>query len=346
MRSIPWSVRKRFYERAATQVQNGRPLSAVLEEFRGQLEQRGRKKLAGEWRAVAARMRDGRTLAEAFGKKIPRMEYGMLDTGEKSGSLPDAMRMIVTVEERIGRVRNKLLASFTSPAVYFATLYGTLLIIALKVVPVFAVVIPPQKWEGWASVMYVMAEMTVSFMGLAVALLVAVAIALAVWSLPRWNGKLRTNLDGWLFPYSIYRDIAGYDWLMRFAALLASGVPDTAILEDQIRGASPWLRHRLVAIHNGIRNGLDLGSAMRRAGTRFPSQDLIDEIAAYAAFKDFDKKIVLVADQYAEQLERRLTMLSVGLGLVFTFLMFMAFVVVQLGSNDISSQLSNTIGRF
>ncbi len=346
MSSIPWSARKRFYQRAATQVQNGRPLSAVLDEFRGQLEQRRRKKLAAEWRAIAARMRDGRTLAEAFGKKIPRMEYGMLDTGEKAGSLPDAMRMIVTVEERIGRVRSKLMSSFTSPAVYFATLYGTLLIIALKVVPVFAGVIPPEKWIGWAAVMYVMAELTVSPAGLVGFVLLALCIAVAVWSLPRWNGRLRTNLDGWLPPYSIYRDIVGYDWLMRFSALLASGVPDTAILEDQIRGASPWLAHRLVLINNGIRNGMDLGASMRRAGTRFPSQDLIDEIAAYAAFKDFDKKIVLVADQYAEQLERRLTMLSVGLGLVFTCLMFMAFVVVQLGSNDISSQLSNTIGRF
>lgn len=343
--SIPWSARKAFYEVAITQVDNGRPLTAVIEEFRDRLVRRGRKKLAAEFNSVAARMRDGKSFAEAMGSSLEDSERSMLSTGEASGRITQSMRFTLEVSERVARVRRKLMGAMFGPAVYLLTLYAVLLIIALKVVPSFASILPPSRWIGWGAGMYDMSRIAVSPASGIVALIIIATFGVAVWSLPRWDGPVRIWLDKAIPPYSIYRELTGLTWLLSFTALLATGVPETKALSDSARQSKAWLANRLMLIQRGLRNGADLSAAMRRAGTGFPSADLIDEISAYAAFPDFAAKVNLVAQQYSEKLEKRMTATSTLVGAVFTGLMFMAFAVIQLGANTISSQLSSMMGR-
>ncbi len=343
--SIPWAARKAFYEVAITQVENGRPLTAVIEEFRDRLVRRGRKKLAAQFNTIAARMRDGKSFAEAMGNSLDDAERSMLSSGEASGALTKAMRLTLEIREIVGRVRRKLMSAMFGPAVYLATLYAVLLIIAIKVVPSFASVLPPSRWTGWGAVMYEMSRLAISPISAVVAAGLVALTGVMFWSLPTWDGAVRVWLDQRVPPFSVYRELTGLTWLLSFTALLSTGVPETKALADNARQAKPWLANRLIAIQRGMRNGLDLASALRRSGTGFPSIDLIDEIGSYAAFPDFSAKLNLVAQQYAGKLEKRMTAASTLVGALFTGLMFMAFAVIQLGSNGISSQLGSMMGR-
>jgi type II secretory pathway component PulF len=169
--------------------------------------------------------------------------------------------------------------------------------------------------------------------------------ASAIWALPRWKGQGRAFCDRYVFPFSTYRDVTGFAWLLSYGALVKAGVPDVKALQGQIATASPWLASRLRAIEAGLTNGFDLAASMRLAGHGFPSMALIDDLGAYVGFPNFPEMIEVVAKQHADKLERTLISRSVIIGLLFSGLMFMAMLVLQLGANSISTLITINAGH-
>jgi type II secretory pathway component PulF len=171
------------------------------------------------------------------------------------------------------------------------------------------------------------------------------AIVAVIWmSLPRWTGAGRSFCDRHVLPYVVYREINGFVWLISFSALMRSGVTDTSAIESATVQASPWLASRLRPIRAGLKNGLRMDAAMRRSGLHFPSDELIDEIGAYVGYPDFADKMESVARKYVKTLERRLIFRGVLISGAFAALMYFAFLVLQLGNNEISSLINASIG--
>ncbi|CAG2155446.1 type II secretion system F family protein [Cupriavidus numazuensis] len=345
MSGLAWSMRRRLYQQASSQLENGLTLAQVIEDFRERQARRGRKSAAEAAHEVVRQVRDGKTLMAAMGDGISDLERSVLDAGEQAGQLPDAMRLVLEVRELTTRLRQKLQASFFAPAIYSVTFYAVLLLIGSYIVPQFLNVLPIERWTDWAYAMYWMGELAV---GWPAPLLFGGLGSFAVWSwwaLPKWTGPSRRVFDQNVFPFTVYREITGFTWLLSFVALLRAGVPDIAALESQIASASPWLASRLRPIRLGLADGLDLAEAMRQAGNGFPSLDLIDEIGAYAGFDDFTEKITVAVRQNAEVIERQLLAKGMAMSGIFTGLMFLAFVVLQLGANSLSSILTSSMGQ-
>ncbi|WP_116138408.1 type II secretion system F family protein [Trinickia diaoshuihuensis] len=345
---LSWSLRKRLYEQAASQMDNGRTLTEILEDFRDRLRRRGRKQAAEAAHRVWRKVIDGETLMRAMQISLTDLERSVLASGEKTGQLPNAMRLILDVRERTARMRRKLQASFFAPTMYLFSLYAVLFVIGAYIVPQFSAAVPVSKWTGWAYALYVMGQAATGWTGPIVLMLIVIAGALTWWALPRWTGQQsvpgRAFFDKYILAFSVYREIVGFAWLLSFAALLRAGVPDTEALAGQIFTSSAWQASRLRPIYGGLKNGLKMDAAMRRSGYEFPSLDLIDEIGAYVGFPDFPEKIEVVARQYAETLERRLMFQGVVISALFSGLMFAAFFVLQLGTNAISSILASSMG--
>jgi len=339
-------MRRRLYQQASSQLENGLTLAQVIEDFRERQARRGRKRAAEAAHEVGRQVRDGKTLMAAMGDGLSDLERSVLDAGEQAGQLPDAMRLVLDVRELTTRLRQKLQASFFAPTVYLVTLFAVLLLIGGYIVPQFLNVLPVERWTDWAYAMYWMGELAV---GWPAPLLFGGLGAYAIWSwwaLPRWTGSGRRFIDQYVFPFTVYREITGFTWLLSFVALLRAGVPDIAALESQIGSASHWLASRLRPIRLGLADGLDLAEAMRQAGNGFPSLDLIDEIGAYAGFDDFTEKITVAVRQHAEVIERQLLAKGMVMSAIFTGLMFLAFIVLQLGANSLSSILTSSMGQF
>ncbi|CAN7312689.1 type II secretion system F family protein [Caballeronia sp. LjRoot34] len=347
---LSWRMRRQLYEQASSQIENGRTLTEVLVDFRDRLQRRGRAKAAASAHDIYRKVRDGKTLMGAMAGSLTDLEYAVLGSGEKAGQLPQAMQLVLETRERMARIQRRLLASLFAPAVYLVTLYVVLFFIGAFVVPQFATVLPRERWTGWAYALYVMGQVAAGwFAPMGIALLGAV-IAAVIGSLPRWTGEAgiagRRRLDAHVFPYTVYREVTGFAWLLSFVTLLRAGVTDSEALAGQIRTASPWLASRLRPVVAGLRNGLDMAAAMRLSGYGFPSADLIDEIGAYVGFADFPRKIEQVARGYADVLERRLMVRAMVVSAAFSALMFLSFVVLQLGANSISSILASSMGAF
>ncbi|MEX3917918.1 type II secretion system F family protein [Paraburkholderia sp. BR10872] len=345
---LSWTQRKRLYERAAAQLENRRTLPDILKEYQVSLERRKRMKSASAVYDIWRKVRNGDTLVRAMGAGLTDRERSLLDAGERIGKLPLVMQLILEIRERTGDMKWKLMGSMFPPVVYLVSIYLTLFVVGSTALQPFLDSIPLSKWTGWAYALYLMGEFAVSWVGPTMLALLAIAGVAGVRALPRWTGegriKGRAFFDRYIFGFAEYRELVGFEWLLSYAALVRAKVPDATALADQIKTASPWLASRLRPIQIGIRNGLKLDDAMRRSGLGFPSLDLIDEIGAYVGTPDFPERIEAVARAYAKRLERALLVKIVVTTAVFSVVMFMIMGIIQLGSNELSSLLTSSMG--
>ena len=340
---FPWPLRRLFYLQASTQIENGLTMTGVLEDFKDRMKRRHRKgavKVADE---VLKKLRDGGKLADALKPYVSDIELSLLGAGEQAGNVPRALKAIVETKDREKRIYGKLKSSMASPAIYFVTGFLTLWFIGAKTIPQFAELVPVEKWQGWAKLMYWMGAFATGWgMVFSLGSMVLMGFGLAK-ILPRWTGPTRDIFDRNVFPFTVYREANGFTWITAFVSMIRSGMVDTIAIEEQIKMSKPWLASQLVPIKSSLRNGENLFTAISKNKSNFPSPELIDEIKAYAAFPDFAEKISIVVNTYTESFEKRLMSMGTMIGAVFSGGMFFMFIVIQLGANDLSSMAGNSV---
>ncbi len=344
MSTVNWAIRKQLYTQAASRLDNGLSLSAILKDFAQALQRRGRKRAAEGVAQAFRSVRDGKPFATSLGEGLSDMEVSVLAAGEKAGDLAGAFRLILDMRARTDKIRGSFISKLIGPFFLALVLWGTLWAIGSMVIPQFASMVPVSRWTGWGYVMYLMGAVATGWTGAVLACLAAIAGALVVYSRPRWHSKWRVFADNHVFPFTVFRELDGLVWLMTFNALLRAGIPDTQALKTQLESASPWLTSRLRPLLAALRDGTALPDAMMRTGLGFPTPDLIEDIAAYAGFKDFPSKMAVVAVEYADKLEQRLTRLAVGLAFALQLLTYLLLGVVQLGANSLGSIAGNSLG--
>lgn len=339
-----WTLRKRFYEQAALQIDNKKSITDILQDFKARLSRRKKTKAAASVEQIHDRVRDGATLSDAMNDYLTDIERSLLSAGEKSGNISQAMKYIVETKDREARITGKVRSSLFAPSVYLLTLYLTLYVIGNYVVPQFSSIVPVAKWTGSAYVMYVCGSFASGY-GTPVFL---VSAGLLVFSLskilPNWVSPRRDFFDRRIFPFTVYKESIGFAWLISFVSMIRSGMSDVKAVEEQIRTANPWLASHLATIHSALRDGKNLFEALNSIGGEFPSADLIEEIGAYVSFPDFSEKITLIVNEYAKTFERKLLLISSVTSVFFSGLMYFMFVLIQIGSNDLTSMVSSAMG--
>jgi type II secretory pathway component PulF len=340
---LPWKLRRQFFERATSQLDNELPLERVLARFRKALERRGKRRAAVAMADIESAVRNGDTLDVAMRSTLSNLERTVLDAGIRSGQLAQAMQLILDVREMVDRIVWRLFIGFLPSVVYSYALYKVLRFIGLDVVPEFEATLPAEKWHGWARVLYLMGQFASGVTMPLIACLLAAYVAWCIWALPNWIGRGRTFFDRWVFPFPLYREITGFAWLLSFLALQRAGTPEVDVLARQARTASAWLASRLTAIRSEIRNGKELSVAMERTGNGFPSEDLIDDIGEYAGFENSGDKLSKAAYTHSRAIERKVLYIGGGVALFMSITVYAAMFVMQLASNSLSSTLTATM---
>ncbi|HJV75124.1 MAG TPA: type II secretion system F family protein [Noviherbaspirillum sp.] len=344
-----WPVREALYRHLSAQIFNGIAVEAALDNFRSRLKRRKKvtaDKIVGD---VARRMRDGATLADALSAWLPNEELGVISSGELAGNIPRALDLLIESKRRISRVNAALKSAMTTPAIYTLAVYGMLWAIGKYVTPGFAQALSREKARGLVYGLYVAGDLANSWWMLAPLITFGGIIAGVAWSLSRWTGALRIKAEG-IFPYSFYRDIQGYTWLMSFTALLRSGVADVEILKRQVKTATPWLKERLHAIWWRMDNGASLPKALLAKGKNnmpafgFPNPDIVDDITSMAGFADFPDRIATLAMQWADELETKTLARAKAFGFFMEIFMYMLMGVLMLAINSMSTQVGSVPG--
>lgn len=341
-----WAMRVKFYRHMAAQLANERPAVTAMEDFYERLVRRNKKDAAGVMGDMIRRMKNGVGLSGALAAWVPPDEALIISSGEQSGELSRALDLAIDARERVTRVRRVLLGAMVQPGIYLAATYVMLWVIGATVLPTLSGAIPESRAQGIAKSLYTLGAMATSWQALIPPVLACMLVAVVFVSLPRWRGPWRVMAENY-FPYSFYRDMNGYTWLLGFSALLRAGMPDVEILRRQVQHASPWLVERLIAIRTMMEDGASLSMALRGQGKKrfgFPNPDMIDDIQSMNGFPDFSERIAKVATQWADELERRTTRFGKAFGLAAELAMYGALGFLVFAINSLSTQLSAGVG--
>ncbi|ART61498.1 hypothetical protein CBP36_21260 (plasmid) [Acidovorax carolinensis] len=347
--AFAWPVREDFYRHLSAQVGNSIPVETALEGYRQRLQRRKRvssDKIVGD---ICRRMRDGSTLANALAKWVPADEVAVISSGELSGNLPRSLELLVESKRRVGNVVKSVKSAMTRPAIYIVAIYLFVWSIGRFVIPDLQVVLPEERAKGLVAGMFMAGRLANSWFAVVPPILLFLLVAMVIRSLPRWRGRYRVLAENY-FPYSFYRDIQGYAWLMGFTALLRAGMADVTILKNQCDHATPWLRERLHALWWRMDNGASLPAALMSKGKNgmpafgFPNPDIVDHITSMAGFSDFSERITKVAGLWAEELEESTRARADRFGFYAELVMYGLMTLLMVAVNAMSNQMGSIPG--
>lgn len=346
--AFAWPIREGLYKHLSAQVSNGIPVESALDAFAVRMARK--KKVTSEKIVadVARRMRDGKSLAQALEPWAPGDEIAIVTSGELAGVLPQSLDLVIEAKRRVARVNQAIKSSLMTPGIYVVLVYGMLWGIGRFVTPSLQQALPKERAEGMVYALYAAGDFANSWWAVIPPLALAAGMAAVLISLPKWTGAKRIKAEQY-FPYSFYRDIQGYTWLMGFTALLQSGMPDVEILKRQKAKANPWLKERLSALWYRTNNGASLADAMLGTGKGsisfgFPNPDIVDDIASMSGFEDFPERIAKVAATWAEELESSTLAFAKRFGFWMEIVMYVVMGFLMVAINSMSTQIGSVPG--
>ena len=241
---------------------------------------------------------NGKSLATALRGWASPEEIMLIAAGEESSKLIGALQSAADIMVARKRISAALYKGLAYPFVLTVAIIGVLYLFSYHLVPTFTQALHHAAWQGAALAMVNVCDFVRTWLlGIVAALLSLVALFFV--SLPRFDGRLRIWLDR-VPPYSIYRTVHGFSFMIATAALVEAGVKVLIAVEKLSVGTTPWLKHRLDACAAAIHGGLNIGEAFIQTGYDFPDREVITDLGAYAKVKGFDKALAITAREWLE----------------------------------------------
>lgn len=338
-----WPMRAALYRHLSVQLNNGINQVVALETFKRRLARKKRYSCISVVDDIIHRIRNGIQLSVALRIWVPNDEAFTIAGAEMAGNIEQAFDLLLTSKARIETVRQSMTAAFTTPIVYLCAIYGMLWAIGMFFLPHIRQVMPTGNVQGLGAFLFSLGDFATSFWILIPVILTFGLCGWIFWALPNWTSKYRTFIENF-FPFSFYRDLHGYVWILTFASMLQAGISDTHILRDQSRFASPWLRQRLMALQRRMINGEDIADALGRIGFNFPNPDMIDDIASMAGFEDFPARLIKRTIDWSNEMEGNVKTNVKRVGFFFNILMYALILLLLLGINSLSVQMGSVPG--
>lgn len=262
-----------FYRTMATLLKNNVPLRTALVTSFGVYSEDGKKPDKIEaivLQDCIAGVDNGVALSVVLQNWVPFDEHSTIASGDRSGKIAEALLRAGEVINRKGIMRKALISAVSYPAFLMLSVGGVFYVIAVNVMPRLLASIKPENMDSSVRLLAWLSSV-VSDDG-SILLLVIAGIVLATGiSLSRLTGRIRFYLDKFP-PWNMYRIVQGAIFIYNVGVLLEANVPKREILEMMLARANPYMHERLNGALLGVKNGLDLGPALKESGFDFPSK--------------------------------------------------------------------------
>jgi type II secretory pathway component PulF len=325
-RDFGTATRIRLWKRLDAHARYGLSLAQSIRSLAENARRHGRLR-AKIYDGVLRDISFGRPLTSSLAKYATPEELQLLAAGVESGNPRLGYGLATQLMQNRDGIRKAIVSAVAYPVFLFAMSIGLMVMLSTSVVPQFAEVLPPERWEGAAAVLLAVSSFVGSKAGAVAGVLLLLAVAAMFATFPIWTGNLRQRLDG-CGPWAIYRLCAGSAWLFSVATFMRAGMSLRAVLAE-MAGAdavTPYMKERVRAVLAGMAHGKDFGKALAGTGMNFPSEEVVDDIEAYSELPDFEHRLFeIVRDQTAEDVEtirRRMQRLNIGL---------MLFIALEMG---------------
>lgn len=306
--SLAWGAteRRMFYDLCANFIADGVPVYEAIEEIGKRWEAQKNPK-AQITNSLLAGFRGQGGTALRFGQAMqewaPSMEAMAIDAGEQSGDIVNGLRMASRLTEVTARIRGTLIGEMMYPA-FLLLLFGAFLyMLSTAVMPVFADILPREKWPTGARILGALADAAPWLYGGLLLFIVSLLGAFS-WTRGPWVGDVRGFFDQWVPPWSIQRQVSGAILMTCFAVLTKAGIPFSAVIAKLSVTASAWDLSHLNLMRSKMRRGMRDGDAM--AGPLF-DEDVRWEIGVYGRLTSFSSALeslsVRVVDRVIKKIQ-------------------------------------------
>lgn len=244
----------------------------------------------------------GLPLSAALAKWLPPAERAILHAGESGGSLVQAYELARAHLMRQNNMWAAVYAAFAYPLFLFLDALGVMYAFEEELFsrvnrntmhfssPLQAFAAEACRWvhDYW----YLFAVGA------------ALLTSLVFWSLPNWTGRLRTIADRWA-PWSLYRLVHGALFISTFSILQRAGIPVPQALGTLASYATPYLRERIAAAGVGVRQGYNIGRALRLAGHDFPDWKALPTMESIASKAKEPEALFAYANEWLDDTAKR-----------------------------------------
>lgn len=323
-----------------------RRVSTIRELFEawGKREAKRNNSVALVYRAIVKRLESGCTFSDAVKPFIPREESLVLESGEASGRLVQALASVRGQKEVDAEIKSAVSAAVAQPALSAVMISLTAWFCGKSLWPDMLRVVNEEFWPAWA-LLLIHAEITFANHWQFLVAIGLLAI-LYMWSIPRWTGTLRSVFD-LIPPWSIYRDRQSATLLSVLGGLLKSGMELDAALARIAKASPRWLAWRVTQIKKRL--AVSGSNPVSAFNTGLFSPAIMDMIEDAARNRSFDEALMYLGSSAMPAIVKKVKLMAVVAGTVMTFLTGSVFVyqiaVQQVATNDATTKLIAKQGR-
>lgn len=336
----------RLLEKIAVQAEYGRGIQEIVEDLARRAQKRGAS-AAPELKVLTrckSIMAHNGSLADGLMPWLSPVAYALISNGSTSGKLPDALNLAAKLNRMGGAMAKEALTGLVQPVLSILILYYFVRFLSDQVTSSFGNMLRGHPLTGIAAATMQMGAIAHSDGIFVIFGALIVLAVLALWSLPRWQGKVRTFFDKAIPPYTIYRRIQGATWLISYAALLESGMESKQVLQHIRQTASPWLEERLKTVQLALAKGRNIGEALRLSGYGFPSVDIIDDLEIFSTFPNLQAKLMVLAEQSLADTRTSVSLTNKIISEVSKMVVAVIFAVMFFGLMGIIQSVAGSAG--
>lgn len=269
--------RAAFYFDVASAMADKIPLFTVLKEY----EARARRRNRGDglmYKEMLKALQTG-SLADALKPMVSNIELILLDALQRGGDaeLAKGLNFLSQTVEKLDKMAAVARKAVVYPLFLFLTFATMMVAFSLYAIPVIEAILPPDKWPFLGKVIYAASRFIVNY-GWQSALVLLSLIVIFIYSLPRWQDRIRRFLDKSI-PYSVYRVYSGSVLIVSISVLLSMGVSLRSALERAMKYSNPWMRWHLREVLKGLsdKNASRFGLAFQTGLLNWELEDRIED---------------------------------------------------------------------
>jgi len=250
------SCRAEFYRDFAEMFQRNEAMVGFLEGEIANANLTRHRSRARALRIVLHRHRDGdhaSRVSHLLEGVMPRSDAMLLTAVDRASDKPQALRALADAIDKQQQMVRLMLSQAALPAVTIPICYALIILLGRVILviddatPVYAQAALWGGMNGWARAVATFAQAW----GSLTLVVLAVALAALLWSLPRWRGAWRLRVEGWPV-YGLYRDFQAGMLFSSMAMLLKTGETLQGSIDDLMQRASPWMRWHLGRVADAL----------------------------------------------------------------------------------------------
>lgn len=275
-------------------------------------------------------IKEGNSISESMRKWIPENEYMLIESGEKSARLAEALEDGVNLSESIGKINKLVKTSLIMPCLLLLLIFGMIIGFRLEMVSIFLDILPFEKWTSNALIVYEFSSFVLNYWWIILAFFTG-ALIFIFKTISYITGPIRNILDKFP-PYNIYKKITGATFLITFASLLKAGFPVNDALKNMEKNASIYLRKYIRKMIDNVSEGRDNGEALSVGLLGAKLEGSVEDRAKLSGFED---AIYNIGGQTVEKtieevsIIMKIVNMTIMVGVVMTML-FMFYSIIEL----------------